>query len=115
MRRRHQNRTGKSTRMKIFRDGETLNVSEIAELDAATCRSFGSRLKAALPANVRRIDIDLSKTRVDCGGLGALVALRNCVRERNDNVAIHLLNPTFAVQQLVTLTRLDRLFPIEQR
>jgi anti-anti-sigma factor len=100
--------------MKILRDGETLNVSHIAQLDAANCRSFSSRLRELLPS-VQRIDIDLSRTRVDCGGLGALVALRNCARLRNHKVAIRLLNPTMATQRLFTLTQLDRLFPIEQR
>src|SRR5215510_2393603 len=101
--------------MNILRDGETLSVSGLSELDAASCRLFKSRLKAALPANIRRINIDLSRTRVDCGGVGALVALRNCARKQNSNVAIHLLNPTLATQRLFTLTRMDRLFPIEQR
>src|SRR6267378_451290 len=110
----HQPRADDSTHMKILRDGEILNVSQIGQLDAANCRSFSSRLKAALPANVARIDIDLTHTRMDCGGLGALVALRNCAREQNDNVAIRLFNPTLAVQRLFALTRLDRLFPIEQ-
>jgi len=101
--------------MKILRDGETLNVSQIADLDAANCGSFSARLQAALPPNVQRIDIDLSRTRMDCGGVGALVALRNSARQQNNKVAIRLLNPTLAVQRLFTLTRMDRLFPIEQR
>ena len=100
------------TQMTILRDGETLNVSHIAQLDAANCRSFSSRLRELLPG-VQHIDIDLSRTRMDCGGVGALVALRNCARRRN--VAIRLLNPTIAAQRLFTLTQMDRLFPIEQR
>jgi len=99
--------------MNILRDGETLSISGISELDAASCRLFKSRLKAALPGNIRRIDIDLSRTRMDCGGVGALVALRNCARKQNGEVAIHLLNPTLAVQRLFRLTCMDRLFPIE--
>ena len=40
------------------------------QLDAANCRSFNSRLRELLPT-VQQIDIDLSRTRMDCGGLGA--------------------------------------------
>jgi anti-anti-sigma factor len=101
--------------MKILRDGEKLSVSEIPELDAASSGSFRSQLSAALPANVRQIDIDLSRTRMDCSGVGALVALRNWAREQNLDVAIRLLNPTQAVRRLFFLTRLDRLFPIEHQ
>jgi len=99
--------------MKILRDGETLSVSGISELDASNSEAFSSQLSAALPANVRQIDIDLSRTRMDCGGLGALVALRNFARRHNTCIAIRLLNPTLAVQCLFALTRMDRLFPIE--
>ena len=104
-----------SSDMKILRDGEKLSVSEIPELDAANSGSFRSQLSAALPANVRQIDIDLSRTRMDCSGVGALVALRNWAREQNLDVAIRLLNPTQTVRRLFFLTRLDRLFPIEHQ
>ena len=114
MKTRHQPAARPQTHMKILRDGETLNVSQIGELDAANCRTFSSRLRELLPT-ARQIDIDLSRTRMDCGGLGALVALRNCARRQNRNVAIRLLNPTLPVQRLIALTRMDRLFPIEQR
>src|SRR4051812_25950278 len=113
MKARYQFCAGNTTHMKIFRDGETLNVSQIAQLDAANCRSFSSRLRELLPT-VQQIDIDLSRTRMDCGGLGALVALRNSARRQHQNIAIRLLNPTLAVQRLIALTRMDRLFPIEQ-
>src|SRR5262245_15670569 len=101
--------------MNILRDGETLSVSGLSELDAASCRLFKSILKAALPANIRRINIDLSRTRVDSGGVEGLDALPKCARNKQGNVAIHILNPTLATQRLFTLTRMDRLFPIEQR
>ena len=101
--------------MKILRDGETLSGSGISELDAANSEAFSSQLSAALPANVRQIDIDLSRTRMDCGGVGALVALRNFLCKNHTHIAIRLLNPTLAVQRLLAITRMDRLFPIEPR
>ena len=112
---RHQNDTRPPDGMTILRDGETLSVTNIRQLDAATCQSFRSRLKAALPRNVRRIDIDLTRTQMDCGGVGALLALRKCAREQNNDIAIHLVNPSAAVQRLFSLTHMDRLFPIERR
>jgi anti-anti-sigma factor len=100
--------------MKILRDGETLSVSDIRELVAVNGKSFHLQLSAALPANVRHIDIDLSQTRMDCGGVGALVALRNWARQQNRDVAIRLLNPTHPVRRLFHLTRMDEVFPIER-
>jgi anti-anti-sigma factor len=90
-------------------------VSGISDLDVLTSQAFRSELGAALPANVRQIDIDLSETRMDCGGVGALVALRNSAREQNAGVAIRLLNPTARVQRLFNLICMDRLFAIEPR
>src|SRR3954466_8425558 len=112
---RHHNSMLSVDSMTISRDGETLNVTNIRQLDAATCQSFESRVKAALPRKIRRIDIDLTRTHMDCGGLGALVALRKCARERNNEVAIRLLNPSTAVQRLFSLAHMGRLFPIELR
>jgi anti-anti-sigma factor len=105
---------GKSE-MTILRDGETLNISDIRELAAVNGKSFNLQLSAALPANVRHIDIDLSETRMDCGGVGALVALRKWARRQNRDVAIRLLNPTHPVRRLFNLTRMDQVFPIEHK
>src|ERR1043166_3312166 len=100
--------------MKITLHGDTLNVSDIDELAIATVNSFRLEL-GALPAGVKRIDIDLSRTDfVDCGGLGALVTLWKTAGGRNGGVRIRLLNAPAIVRRMMTLTRLDRVFPIEQ-
>jgi|SRR3954454_20717432 anti-sigma B factor antagonist len=102
--------------MKIVCDGETLSVSEIAELGTATSHAFKSQINAALRSGFKRIDIDLAGTGfLDCGGVGALVALRKSARHRNGNVAIRLLNPSPPVRRIFKLTRMDRVFPIERR
>jgi anti-anti-sigma factor len=103
--------------MKITRAGETLSVSQIEQLAAANSLSFQSELKAALPSDVQQIDIDLSETGfADCTGLGALIALRNCARHCcSANVIIRLLNPKPPIRRIFDLTRLDRIFPIEER
>ena len=73
--------------MTIQRQGDLLNISQLEQLAAANSHSFHSTLAASLPADITHIDIDLSKTNfVDCGGVGALVALRKCVRNCNREV-----------------------------
>jgi anti-anti-sigma factor len=100
--------------MTIISHGQTLSVSGVAELGAANSRSFQTALRAALPDGVKQIEIDLSQTGfVDCGGVGALVALRNAVCGATDEVTIRLLNPTQPVQRIFSLTRMQNLFRIE--
>ncbi len=101
--------------MRIIREGETLHVSEIEELAAANALNFESAVRAALPRCPRQINIDLSRTGfVDCGGLGALIAVRNCARRRNASATVRLLNPASSTRRLLTLAKTDSLFPIER-
>jgi len=101
--------------MKIIRDGKRLRVSDIGELAAGNSGDFQSAVTASLGPNVMEIDIDLSETGfVDCGGVGALIALRKLVQRSGNSAAIRLLNPTSSARRLFQLTRMDRLFPIEQ-
>ena len=101
--------------MKIIRTGKKLRVSDLGELAAGNCVAFQSALTASLASNVTEIDIDFSKTGfLDCGGLGALVSLRKLIQRRGNDTAIRLLNPTSSAQKLFQLTRMDRLFPIEE-
>ena len=98
--------------MKMQMRGETLLVSEIKELGAATSNDFRDQVRAAYSRDgVRNLEIDLSATMfVDSCGLGALVALHKTVCGRNG--AIRLLNPTPGVLQLLELTRMHRIFDI---
>lgn len=100
--------------MKFSVHGDTLNVSEISELATATANSFQSELGAALSANVRNIDLDLSQTVfVDCGGLGALVAIRKKASNGDGTATIRLLNAPKPLQQMVTLMKMNGVFSIE--
>ena len=101
--------------MKIVEQGETLHVSEIDQLAAADALGFESAVRAALPVCPRQINIDLSETGfVDCGGLGALIAVRNCARRRNSTATVRLLNPALPARRLLKLARADSLFPVER-
>jgi anti-anti-sigma regulatory factor len=102
--------------VRIIQKGETLDVTGVQHLGAANASGFESALRAALQACPKRIDIDLSQTGfVDCGGVGALVAVRNCARRRNACATIRLLNPALSAQRLLKLTGTDALFSIEGR
>ena len=102
--------------MRIIQSGETVNVSELDELDAASGRQFQSAVKALLPAGFESIEIDLSRLSfIDCAGLGALIALRNSARKRNAEAKVRLLNPSPRVQRMFEITRADKLFPIKKR
>ena len=102
--------------MKISLLGDTVNVSEIGELATATAGSFESELSAALSTHVRRINLDLSQTVfVDCGGLGALIAIRNRASNGDGGATIRLLNPPKRLQQMVQLMKMDEVFPMETR
>jgi anti-sigma B factor antagonist len=100
--------------MKLIQNGATLNVSELDELATPNSVAFQSAMREALPSEVDKVEIDLSQTSfVDCGGIGALVALRKCGRSRSASLAIRLINPTPSVRQIFNLTRMDRVFSIE--
>jgi len=99
--------------VKISQNGETIDVTEIQQLGAANADIFESAVFAALSAGPHQIDIDLSETRfVDCGGVGALVAVRNCARRLNAHATVRLLNPALPARRLLKLTRMDCSFSI---
>jgi len=100
--------------MKIVVHGDTVNVSEIRELGTATSNSFQSALTAALPDSVKHINLDLSQTTfVDCGGLGALVAIRKRASNGHGPATIHLVNPPKPLQHIVSMMKMNDLFPTE--
>jgi len=94
--------------MKIIRNGAILNVSDIEELDISHAAALQAAVSDALPATVAHIRVDLSQTTfVDCSGVGALIALRNCLRQRNGQSTMRVLNPPRAVQRILELTGID--------
>ncbi len=100
--------------MKIVRHGGILSVSDVDDLDAAHARGFQDAVAAALVPNIERVEIDLSRTgRVDCSGVGALVAVRKCARRCNSNANVRVQNPSQPVRRVLHLTRFDELAPAE--
>lgn len=99
--------------MTIIREGDTLRVSEISELDAAHASTFQNAIDLALPSGVKQIEIDLSRTDfMDCSGVGALVALRKSVERYNTIPTIRLHNPSLPVERMFQLTRVTDIFPV---
>jgi anti-anti-sigma factor len=97
--------------MKIVRDCDKLTVSDIEQLDSAHAAAFQTALREALAGNVRQIDLDLSQTiSLDCGGLGALLALRK--RAGSAKLVMRLRNPPQPAQRLLRLTHTDRAFTV---
>ena len=97
--------------MKTHCAGDTLVVSGIKELDAATARALRQAVSTAWSDELKYIEIDLAETVfMDSFGLGALVWLRKLVADRNGRV--RLLNPVPSTEQILALTRLYRVFDI---
>jgi anti-anti-sigma factor len=89
---------------------QVLRVKGFPELTAYNCELFRTGISAALNGHVS-IEIDLSRTTVmDCSGLGALIALRNCTRRRNG--VVRLVSPSPAVRRLFEIMRSEQMFEI---
>ncbi len=97
--------------MKIEAQGDTVRVFGFNELGAGNATAFRDQVRSALADDRRNIDVDLSETSfVDSSGLGALIALHKSACNRKG--VLRLLNPKPAVQQILELTRMHRLFEI---
>lgn len=99
--------------MRILQAQDVLTVSDIEQLDAAHSEAFQSAVIAALAPVVKQIDIDLSRTGfIDCGGVGALVALRKRACGCNANATVRLRNARQPVRRLLRLTHADEMFSL---
>jgi len=99
--------------MRILKTQDVLVVSDVEQLDAAHSDAFQSAVAAALAPAVKSIDIDLSQTGfIDCGGVGALVALRKRAMGCNANATLRLRNVGQPVRRLLRLTHADEMFTL---
>ena len=103
--------TAKAETSRRTENGEkVLNVAGTRVLTSATASKFRERVFAGLNGH-DVIEVDLSGTTfMDCGGLGALIALRNATHDRKGRV--RLLNPTPPVEQVLNLLEAQRVFEI---
>lgn len=100
--------------MKIFTTGQTLRVTDVAELNATIAAQLRDQVRAELKADTQSVELDLSDTKfVDSSGLGALIAIQKTLSARNGSVLI--VNPTSTVVQILELTRLHRVLEIVRR
>lgn len=100
--------------MKMEVQGDALRISSVTELGAANAKAFRHWVFEAFENGHRNIEIDLSQTAfIDSSGLGALIALHK--KASSCHGKLLLLRPQPAVQQIIELTRLDRLFEVIKR
>lgn len=96
--------------MKICHQGETLCISDLKELALANAAGFAREARSAIETGVKNIIVDLSQTGfLDCGGIGALIALRNDAHRNHREVSLRVVNPTAPVRRILHLTHLDTL------
>jgi anti-anti-sigma factor len=102
---------GSTARLALLPDPDkVLRVNGFTELTAQNCKLFLAGTHAALNGHTS-IEIDLSNTVVmDCSGLGALIALRNCAHRRNG--VVRLVSPIPAVRRLLEIMRAEQMFEI---
>jgi anti-anti-sigma factor len=102
---------GSAARLALSPDSDgVLRVKGCVELTACNGEQFRRQTNAALNGHTS-IEIDLSDTIVmDCSGLGALIALRNCARRRNG--VVRLMSPIPAVRRLLEIVRAEQMFEI---
>lgn len=97
--------------MKMQVQADTLRISDVAELSAADSNHFRDTVRSSMSDGLKNIEIDLSQTTfIDSCGLGALVALHKTACGRGG--LVRLKNPLPAVQQILELTRMHRVFEI---
>jgi anti-sigma B factor antagonist len=97
--------------MVIQSNGKTLRVGGIQNLGAHSAGDFRDQVRAALGPGQKDIEVDLSQTSyLDSCGLGALIGLYKIASSREGK--LRLLDPQPAVEQLLQLTRMHRVFEI---
>ena len=97
--------------MKIEMLGTTMRISAVKQLGAVNASEFRDWVRKSLAEDTQNIEIDLSNlTYLDSCGLGALVTLHKAACSRAGK--LRLLAPQPPVQQLLELTRMDRVFEV---
>lgn len=91
---------------------QTLEVTGLVELVAANAGQVRDAIRAELKPAHAVLNLDLSAmTFLDSSGLGTLISLHKSLRAQNGTV--RLIKPAPSVSQILELTRLHRVFEIE--
>jgi len=101
--------------MELRRQNGTLSLGGLRELTAANARMVRQALSEALAPDLHHIEIDLSEARlVDGAGLGTLLSILEAANQRRpaSPLELRLRDPAPPAQQMLELTRLDRVFHI---
>ncbi|MFN5833337.1 MAG: STAS domain-containing protein [Akkermansiaceae bacterium] len=97
--------------MNIETNEETLRITGVTELSAASARALKEQVAARFIKEMRHIDFDASSLQfLDSSGLGALISMLKMTTLHGGN--FRLLAPTPPVIQILELTRLHRVFEI---
>ena len=97
--------------MNIQHNQDTLLISQMEELTAASAASFKKESKAMLTADTKNVDLDASSLKfIDSSGLGALISLQKVTKERGGKLRI--LSPSESIVQIIELTHLHRILEI---
>ncbi|MEA3209339.1 MAG: anti-sigma factor antagonist [Chthoniobacter sp.] len=92
----------------------TLHIAVTAyRLDATTARDFKKDCASLWQPSIRRITVDLGRVEfLDSVGVGALLTLYK--RLPSENPSFKLLRARPAVQSIIGLLRLNRIFEIDE-
>jgi len=83
------------------------------ELNSSTVTAFKEQTHKSLSADIEVLDVDLRTTVfMDSTGLGALISFNKKMASQGG--VVRLLNPAPAVQQILELTRMHRIFEINR-
>ena len=94
-------------------DGTTLKIFvKLPRLDASTVREFKKECQKIWNSGIKDVWADLSQvTFLDSSGIGALLSLYKLLPASNPNFKLLHVQP--AVQAMIELLRLHRIFDVE--
>ena len=97
--------------MKIEVKENTLTISDLEELTAANAGTFQKAVQTRMMPNTKKLHLVADTLKLmDSTGLGALIILHKRVAQSDGQTIIS--NPSGSVEQLLKMTRLNRVFQI---
>lgn len=95
-----------------LQDGELHVVLNLERLDAGAAAAVKEKLAFDLPPGLKRAVVDLDGLKfIDSSGIGVLLSIYRKLPQEGSRVALRHVHP--AVQSVIELLRLHRIFDIE--